>query len=865
MSIEDTTGTLAAFANAGLIGSDAGTSFKTMLLAIQNPAGKTQDMMDELGISAYDAQGQFIGITKFAGQLQEKLKNLTPQARAQAMAQMFGNDAVRAGVDPVRAGRDGHPGWIDKTNDAGYAAETASKLTDNLAGDVERLKGSLETMAIEAGSGANSGLRVLTKSVNGLVDQFGALPPYVGSAVTVLAGIGGALLLGGVAWVKYRRAVSSTLEELRATGPAGEKAAAGLEKARGAAAKAMIGFVALEGAAAILNSFGPEAANVDRLTASLTNLANTGQVAGEAADRFGTDLHGINDDAAVATSGVAKWLDKVEGFIPIAGDAMRAATALGARIAGKDDYQTALQNYASLDTSMTDFMNTTNDVRKAGDLWNQVLVKSGLDADQLIRLLPNAYKRLQDMQAAAHGAAGGQTALGSATGKATGKLGEEKDAAKATAEQVKSLSDELHAQVDPAFALINAQNKLRKAQTDAADAVKRHGRNSVEARTATQNLTNAAIDLRVNASALGRTFDTRVTPDLYATLKAAGLTESQIRDVGRQFSSAKKAADKYDGTYTANVKITGDKPVAAKFQALSSMQRALKGGTTIPMQARRAFAFAEGGWTGPGATHDEAGVVHADEFVIRKSSRRKIEQRHPGLLDEMNEKGAIPGYAGGGRVTWPFPTTAAMTRVPSRQEAANAVIPAAPSGGATWQWIVAVVRQAFPGLHAISTFRPGAVTLTGNRSYHAVGRAVDWPPSRALAEWVNLHYKARTRELITPWNSLNIWNGRRHTYTGPVFRQHNFAGGNAHDHWAMRQGGTIREPIIGVGASGRTYSFGENYMPERVIPNYRPEGAGGGGGGAQITVQFSGPVGSRYELEQWLTGAFDNLKRKGKV
>jgi TP901 family phage tail tape measure protein len=173
LSIEDTTGTLAAFASAGLIGSDAGTSFKTMLLAIQNPSAKTAELMKELGISAYDAQGQFIGISKFAGVLQEKLKNLSPQMRAQAMAQIFGNDAVRAANILYTQGQSGIDGWVNKVNDAGYASETAAKLTDNLAGDVERLKGSLETMAIESGSGANGGLRILTKGLNALVDQFG--------------------------------------------------------------------------------------------------------------------------------------------------------------------------------------------------------------------------------------------------------------------------------------------------------------------------------------------------------------------------------------------------------------------------------------------------------------------------------------------------------------------------------------------------------------------------------------------------------------------------------------------------------------------------------------------------------------------
>lgn len=55
--------------------------------------------------------------------------------------------------------------------------------------------------------------------------------------------------------------------------------------------------------------------------------------------------------------------------------------------------------------------------------------------------------------------------------------------------------------------------------------------------------------------------------------------------------------------------------------------------------------FAAGGWTGPGSKYQPAGIVHADEFVIRKEARRKIEASHPGLLDAINR-----GYASGGLV-----------------------------------------------------------------------------------------------------------------------------------------------------------------------------------------------------------------------
>lgn len=103
----------------------------------------------------------------------------------------------------------------------------------------------------------------------------------------------------------------------------------------------------------------------------------------------------------------------------------------------------------------------------------------------------------------------------------------------------------------------------------------------------------------------------------------------------------------------------------------------------------------------------------------------------------------------------------------------------------------AAIAKVFPGLSMISGYRPGSRTLSGNTSYHASGRAVDYPPVRALAAWIRGTFGARTKELITPWQDLNLHNGQPHTYTGAIWNQHNFAGGNAHVHWAAALGGLI--------------------------------------------------------------------------
>lgn len=61
-------------------------------------------------------------------------------------------------------------------------------------------------------------------------------------------------------------------------------------------------------------------------------------------------------------------------------------------------------------------------------------------------------------------------------------------------------------------------------------------------------------------------------------------------------------------------------------------------------------SFDVGGYTGPGGKYTPAGIVHADEFVIRKESRARFERENPGVLDYLNKYGKIPGFANGGLV-----------------------------------------------------------------------------------------------------------------------------------------------------------------------------------------------------------------------
>lgn len=197
LTLQDTVTGLAMFADEGLKGSDAGTSFKTMLMRLNPSTKEASAKMQELGLDFYDATGKFVGMGEVANQLQSKLGGLSDEARNSALATMFGTDAVRAANILVKKGAAGWAEYSAAMNDAGAASRMAAIMTDNLAGDMERLGGAFETLLIKSGSGSNDALRGVAKGATFAVDQVGKLPDQLLGLGTIVTGLAGAWMLLG--------------------------------------------------------------------------------------------------------------------------------------------------------------------------------------------------------------------------------------------------------------------------------------------------------------------------------------------------------------------------------------------------------------------------------------------------------------------------------------------------------------------------------------------------------------------------------------------------------------------------------------------------------------------------------------------
>lgn len=114
----------------------------------------------------------------------------------------------------------------------------------------------------------------------------------------------------------------------------------------------------------------------------------------------------------------------------------------------------------------------------------------------------------------------------------------------------------------------------------------------------------------------------------------------------------------------------------------------------------------------------------------------------------------------------------------------NAPPPPAAAGGKRasmgYQAQERIIKAAFPDVQITSRFRPGSITVTGNLSYHARGRALDLSPRMDVFNWIAKNYPDSAELIFTPAGGRQLKNGKSYVYPPSVARGH-----LDHIHWAM--------------------------------------------------------------------------------
>lgn len=187
LDLNQTVGVLAAFADKGIQGSDAGTSLKTMLARLVPQTDAQAKAMKRLGLDFVDSKGNIDDITTVAAKLQDKLGGLSEAERNAALQTIFGSDATRAATVLMQEGEDGIQKYIDATKDQAAAQAMADARMGGSAGAMERMKGSVETAALSLGQALAPAVTDVAGVIEKLANSFASLSPETQGLIVKLA------------------------------------------------------------------------------------------------------------------------------------------------------------------------------------------------------------------------------------------------------------------------------------------------------------------------------------------------------------------------------------------------------------------------------------------------------------------------------------------------------------------------------------------------------------------------------------------------------------------------------------------------------------------------------------------------------
>lgn len=634
ISLEETTGVLAMFAQQGIIGEQAGTSLRGMLSSLTSPSSMARKEIEGLGITLYDSRGGFLGLENAAGQLSKAYAGMTDEQRDASLGVLFGNQQITAARVLYQGGAKDVAKWTGAVNDTGFAAKVAADRLDNLHGDIEKLGGAFDTALIRSGSAANDTLRGLTQSATFLVDAIGEMPaPVLGTTLAITA-IGGAIALtGGIALVTVPKIAQYKLA-LDTLNVSAKSAGLAVGIAGSALAIATVGIGIWVGEQAKAKAAADSlATTLDKQTSAITRGTREMIKENLAAKQSWWFIEGSSTFDAAEQLGVSLDLvtDAASGNV----DAIRAlAKELDIGSAGSDKLKETMDRTG---------LSATELASAVGYVTAGVAGESKSLAEA-IRITEQKNKVTDEGTGITNGAA---------------------DAYLAAADEASGLNDKMRDLIDT----INEANgvgqdavsKNASYQQSLADV-----REAVAEYTAAHGVSTAALDESTVAGSTNAAMLAEMAGKSQAAAKAAldaggsSADYTKALEDGRQAiydtalgltgnaDAAQKLADKiYAMPTPEQIKFIVDTASAQnqldKFFTLNSgrkiyahVEGSLRGG------------FATGGYTGDAPATAPVGFVHGREFV--STARTTADPDNRRALEFMHRGGKIRGYAAGGYV-----------------------------------------------------------------------------------------------------------------------------------------------------------------------------------------------------------------------
>lgn len=193
-SLEETSAAIGIMTDAGLDGSQAGTSLRGALIRLSKPSEKASKQMEKLGIHLEDSKGKFVGMPNLIGQFNKELKGMSKAEKLANIAGIVGTESASGFLALMEAGPKKMFKFTKSLEESdGASAKAAKRMKDNLKGSLEQLGGAFESLGIIIGNMFSPILRKLADSISWVVEKLNGMPRGIQIALVSLTALAAAI------------------------------------------------------------------------------------------------------------------------------------------------------------------------------------------------------------------------------------------------------------------------------------------------------------------------------------------------------------------------------------------------------------------------------------------------------------------------------------------------------------------------------------------------------------------------------------------------------------------------------------------------------------------------------------------------
>lgn len=233
ISLEETAAAIGIMSDAGIKGSQAGTTLRGALSRLARPTKAMQDTMDNLGVSFYDADGKMKPLKTQVELLKKAFEGLTPEQQQNALVTLYGQESLSGMMALIDKGPDSLGKLTKSLKDSdGAADDMARTMQDNMNSSIEQMFGAFESAAIVIQKILTPSIRKVADAISGLVEKFVSAPESTQKLVVaigaIVAAIGPLIFMIGsvIIWINRVKVAFKALSE-------SSKLFSGLSKAMG--------------------------------------------------------------------------------------------------------------------------------------------------------------------------------------------------------------------------------------------------------------------------------------------------------------------------------------------------------------------------------------------------------------------------------------------------------------------------------------------------------------------------------------------------------------------------------------------------------------------------------------------------------